>query len=112
MLHAMIMELIVLRSPALKDHPNMPGIEGICWDIPRDEEKVWPVLVFEKARFGDLRKFMSGDDGKKLGFGERIGICAGIALAVRDMHGASMISASHFQAKMVTDVSQTSFMAT
>jgi serine/threonine protein kinase len=82
----LIAEISVLGHPSIRDHPNIIRLEGICWDVVPGGEKVWPVLVFEKARHGDLHTFMEQAEGKRLTLEERLNVCADIAMAVNDMH--------------------------
>jgi hypothetical protein len=86
---ALIAEISVLRHPSIRDHPNIIRLEGICWDVVSNSEKVWPVLVFEKARHGDLHTFMGQAKGKKMTIEERLNICIDIAIALMDMHSSS-----------------------
>ena len=53
---AILQELVVLSHPVIQKHEHIVRLEGIYWDIPSDHE-MWPVLVFQKARFGDLWRF-------------------------------------------------------
>lgn len=85
----LIAEISVLGHPLIRDHPNILKLEGICWDVVPDDEKVWPVLVFKKARHGDLQTFMEQAEGKRLSLEERLDLCADIATAVHDMHSNS-----------------------
>ncbi len=87
-LSALIAEISVLGHPAIRYHPNIANIEGICWDVVDGGEQVWPVLVFEKTRFGDLNRFMTTSLGKELDIKNRLDILFDIALAVRDLHAA------------------------
>ena len=82
----LIAELSILGHHAVRKHPNIAKIEGICWDVISGGEKVWPVFVFEKSRHGDLGMFMSSDLGRRLGFKERLDLLYDIALAIRDLH--------------------------
>jgi hypothetical protein len=58
----LINEITVLRHPATQGYPNTLELQEIYWDIsPRmqehdtpDNEKVWPVLMFEKSYLRDL----------------------------------------------------------
>jgi hypothetical protein len=86
---ALIAEISILGHPSMRDHPNIIRLEGICWDLVSGSDKVWPVLVFEKSQHGDLQAFMGRAEGKRLTLGERLNICANIALAVMDMHSSS-----------------------
>jgi hypothetical protein len=86
---ALIAEISVLRHPSIRNHPNIIRLEGVCWDVVSNSEKVWPVLVFEKAQHGDLHTFMGQAEGKRLTIEERLNVCIDIARAVMDMHSSS-----------------------
>ena len=81
--------MLVLSHPSVRDHPNVLSLEGICWDVVSGGEKVWPVLVFEKARNGDLLTFMGQAKGRGLAMVERLNMCVDIAIAVMHMHSSS-----------------------
>ena len=57
-------ELIVLGHSAIQEHPNIAKLQGLCWDI--SDDKIWPVLVFEKSHFDDLYSFATSLVGKEL----------------------------------------------
>lgn len=80
-----INEIIVLSHPAIQRHPNIVELQGICWDIPSDDE-VWPVLVLEKCHFGDLYHFLRLPVGRDLSTNERLELCLDIGIAIADMH--------------------------
>ena len=82
---SVISEVLVLGHSSLREHPNILSLQGVCWDISPDQ-KVWPVLVFEKAQMGNLESFMDSDTGKLLPIKDKLKICSGIAAAVREMH--------------------------
>ena len=84
-LKIIISELLVLGHPSLAKHPNIIPLQGICWDLSQDE-KVWPVLVFEKAQMEDMTKFMGSDSARLLSMDDKLTLCGGIAAAIRDMH--------------------------
>jgi hypothetical protein len=69
----------------IRMHPNIVELQGLCWDIPSDEE-VWPVLVFEKAQFGDLYSFATLPVGRDLCIAERLKLCVDVGTAIMDMH--------------------------
>jgi hypothetical protein len=69
---ALITEASVLAHPAIRQQPNIINLEGICWDISKDGERVWPVLVFEKTEYGDLHRFIGSDVGRAMGFHEKL----------------------------------------
>ncbi len=85
-MRALIAEISVLGHPSIRYHPNVASIEGICWDVVLGGKEVWPVLVFEKARYGDLTKFMTSGLGKELDSKHRLEMLFDIALAIRDLH--------------------------
>jgi serine/threonine protein kinase len=85
---AFISEISILGHPLIQDHPNIVDLEGICWDITRDE--VWPVLVFEKSQFGDLYEFLASPPGRALNANERLKLCRSIASALIAMHSFGM----------------------
>ena len=85
-LRALIAEISILGHPAIRYHPNVASIEGICWDVVLGGEEVWPVLVFEKTRYGDLNRFMTSGPGKELDSKHRLEMLFDVALAVRDLH--------------------------
>lgn len=87
----LISEIEVLTHPAVREHPNITSLLGICWDIlPRG--RVWPVLLFEKAPFGDLWSFAATEAGQKMGIKTRIKLCSDIATAIRDLHQSGMFN--------------------
>jgi hypothetical protein len=84
----LINEIVALSDPSIRKHPNILELQGICWDIPSDNE-VWPVLVFEKSHFGDLRHFATLPVWMDLTMGERLKLCIDIGTAIADMHSNS-----------------------
>ena len=79
-------EMVVLSHPTVRQHEHIVTLEGICWDIPEDNQ-VWPVLVFEKSHLGDLHRFAGLESFKDLSIEDKLKLCANIGLAIRDMHG-------------------------
>ena len=82
----LISEVLVLSHPAVFRHPNIIRLEGVCWDVPLTEDKVWPVLVFEKSRCGDLDWFMNCGAGVGLPVLGRLSLSTDILAAVVEMH--------------------------
>jgi hypothetical protein len=80
-----VQEMVVLRHPAVRDHPHIVQLIGVCWDIS-DSSHVWPVLVFKKTHLGDLGHFMQTGNGKNLHVEDKSRICVEIGIALRDMH--------------------------
>jgi hypothetical protein len=84
----LITEITVLSQPVVRMHPNMAQLQGICWDISPNDDKPWPVLVFEKSHLGDLYHF-AGHGGKDMTIHERLELCIDIGRAIADMHSHS-----------------------
>jgi hypothetical protein len=84
----LVNEIIILGHPGLREHPNMVALQGICWDIPADDE-IWPVLVFEKSQFGDLYSFLTLPVGRDLQPVDRMNLCADVGAAILSMHSNS-----------------------
>jgi Protein tyrosine and serine/threonine kinase len=82
----LILEIAVLGNEVIRNHPNIIRLEGICWDIQPGEEKIWPVLVFEKSQYGDLEKFANSDRGKIMRFEDRLRLCVDIGTAIKDIY--------------------------
>lgn len=82
---ALIAEISVLGHRSLRGHGSINRLEGICWDIEPENERVWPVFVFEKTQHGDLKRFMERGAGTRLDLRNRLRLCAEIATAVSDL---------------------------
>ncbi|KAI1201810.1 hypothetical protein F5X97DRAFT_13102 [Nemania serpens] len=91
-------EIVILCHAQVRSHPNILELQGICWDIDTptdshgptgscssDEVKVWPVLVFEKSRYGDLFSFARSEEGRELDVYQRLALCGQIGRAVARM---------------------------
>lgn len=81
----LINEITVLGDSALREHPNIAQLQGICWDVSSDG-KVWPVLISEKSQLGDLYKFAHLPVWRELDIKKRLKLCIDIQTAVLDMH--------------------------
>ncbi|KAH8589486.1 kinase-like domain-containing protein [Bisporella sp. PMI_857] len=84
-IQALISEVIVLSHPSLRKHPNIVKLHGVCWDVASDGS-IWPVLVFEKAQYGDLYNFITLPIGRELCITERLKLCVDVGTAILDMH--------------------------
>ena len=78
-------EMVVLTHPMVRQHKLIITLEGICWDIPEDNQ-VLQVLVFEKSHLGDLHRFARLERFKNLSIEDKLKLCADTGLAIRDMH--------------------------
>ena len=81
----MMSEVLILSQPPIQSHPNIVGLEGICWEVKPETEKAVPVLVFEKASW-DLQQFMNVREGMDAVFEDRLKICADIGGAIEALH--------------------------
>lgn len=90
----LISEVLVLGHPVIRRHPNIIRLQGICWDVRPD--KVWPVLVFKKSQYGDLKRFMTSEPGEQMGIKDRLKLCRDIAAAILSMHSCRKYSNLQF----------------
>lgn len=79
-------EILVLGHPSIHDHPSIMTLEGVCWDVSAEDEKGWPVLVFEKSRYGDLEWFTNSGAGKTISLEEKLKLCTAVVTAIGEMH--------------------------
>ena len=86
----LISEVAILSLPQIRGHANINGLEGICWELrvngPDIGPAVRPVLVSNKADFGDLRRFLKSEDGMNLSLQQKLDICLDIARAMNELH--------------------------
>ncbi|XWX01596.1 hypothetical protein V2A60_009624 [Cordyceps javanica] len=87
---ALITEIAILSQPFVRDHANIVQLHAISWDISREDDKPWPVLVFEKSHLGDLYHF-ARHGGRDMTLEERLSFCADIGKAIVDMHSNHII---------------------
>ena len=95
--NAILSEMSILCHPLLRQHPYIIKMKGISWEITEKGDGVWPVIILDKAALGDLDFFMYTEEGKNLTFEKRLDLCAGIASAIRALHGCSMFIAIALQ---------------
>jgi hypothetical protein len=95
-IQVLINEVTVLGYKSIRNHPNIVELQGICWDVTSDDkgdDKVWPVLVFEKTQYEDLYNFAMLQVGRELCFAERLKLCTDVGMAIWDMHAISTLFA-------------------
>lgn len=80
-----VQEMVALSHPVVLNHEHIATLEGICWDIP-DDDQVWPVLVFQMSDLGDLYRFGKLETFKNLSINDKLNLCADIGIALRDIH--------------------------
>jgi hypothetical protein len=84
--NALVSEISILGHPLIRHHQNIVNLKGICWEAPPETEKVWPILILEKAQLGDLQSFICSEQGRKMSFEERLGLCTDGGSALVTMH--------------------------
>ena len=84
--NALVSEISILSHPLIRHHQNIVKLEGISWEIHRKSHKVWPVLVLEKAQLGDLKSFMSSEQGRLTTMRDRLELCTDVASAIIALH--------------------------
>ena len=91
--HELLVQILILGHPALRDHPNILTLHAIGWELEKPAEletAVWPVLIFEKTELKSLDGFMKSEKlGGDLSLTEKVDICADIASALATMHAHS-----------------------
>lgn len=80
-----VQKMVVLNHSMIQKHEHIVRLEGICWDISQDD-KIWPILIFQKSHFGDLYSFAKLEKFKSLSMEDKCDLCANIGVAIRDMH--------------------------
>ncbi|KAF3921278.1 hypothetical protein ABW21_db0207067 [Orbilia brochopaga] len=86
---ALLSEVYVLGHPVVRQHPNVNALQGVCWDLVYGEP--WPVLVFKKTGYGDLKQFMKTSEGRSMSFSDRINLCWDIGNAINLMHACHAV---------------------
>ena len=84
---SLINEMTVLSHRGIREHSNIVRLLGICWDT--SDSTIWPVLVFERSKFGDLFSFARTQLGRELDLNARLKLCIEIGKAVMEMHSQS-----------------------
>ncbi len=84
--NALVSEISILSHPLIRYHQNIVKLEGISWEIHNKSHKVWPVLVLEKAQLGDLKSFMSSEQGRLTTMRDRLELCTDVASAIIALH--------------------------
>lgn len=81
-------EIRVFAHPMMRNHHNVQRLEGLCWDTAADpnDESVLPVMVMEKASYGDSSAFINTALGKGLDLLARLRLCISVGTTLKDMH--------------------------
>ncbi|PMD20718.1 kinase-like protein, partial [Hyaloscypha hepaticicola] len=84
-------EIAILRHKNIMKHPNIVELYGICWEVNPIRAQILPVLVLEKARYGDLCCFRNSLEGQKLSVKTKLSLCTQIAEGLAILHAALII---------------------
>lgn len=87
-------EIATARHPDVVKSDYLAHLEGVCWDIERDGN-VWPVLVYEKARYGSLKSIVESPRTvapTMLGVTAKLRICTHIARGLATLHHSGTCS--------------------
>ncbi|KAI1414099.1 hypothetical protein F5Y13DRAFT_21775 [Hypoxylon sp. FL1857] len=103
----LLSEIVVLGYPTIRGYPYILELQAISWDVsPKTDtnnmdsglsndnssiSKVWPVLMFEMSRYGDLYQFATSPAGRGLDIKARIDICMQIGMAIGTMHAIRVV---------------------
>jgi len=103
-------EVSVLGQPAVLGCKNIVAIEGLTWHISRETTQPWPVLVFEKAGWGDLMSFVERGPGGEMDLSARLDLCAHVLAAVTVLHETRKLIAFWYQSNRGADLKQILYM--
>lgn len=93
---ALTAEIMVLGRDALRGHPNIVNLAGVCWDPTPGNGVVWPVLVARKSHHGDLLQFSKSTACKKLSVIEKFQLCRDIGSAIAAVHASGKLERTSF----------------
>lgn len=83
--NSMVCEMVAFHLPEIYRHPNIAKVEGLCFELVPESDKVWPVLVFRKAVLGSLDHFIDGLENA-LELADLVDACGEIAKGLRVLH--------------------------
>jgi hypothetical protein len=81
-------EIAILRHYNVSKHPNIVDFYGISWEINLIGGQILPVLVLEKAPYGDLFRFRNSPEGKNLSVKTKLSLCTQIAEGLAMLHAS------------------------
>ncbi|KAF8537380.1 hypothetical protein BDD12DRAFT_887761 [Trichophaea hybrida] len=87
---ALISEVLILGSPAVRGHPNIVNLVAVSWEVVEGGD-VRPVLVFEKAQRQDMDVFLKSEEGCEISFDARMSLCKEIAQGLMPLHGSNVV---------------------
>jgi serine/threonine protein kinase len=81
-------EIAILRHYNVRKHPNVVDFYGISWEVNPTGGQILPVLVLEKAPYGDLFHFRNSPEGKNLSVKTKLSLCTQIAEGLAMLHAS------------------------
>lgn len=100
----LVAEIAVLGHRAIRQHAHITQLRGICWDVSHDDDKPWPVLVFERSVLGNMYSYFTANIWRKNEFEERataLRHIIEIGSAIATMHSIrNCIQFTSFRAKL------------
>lgn len=88
---SIISEILILSIDTVRAHPNIVDLIGLGWDVDWPKDRVWPVLIFQKAAFGNLEDYLKSPEGRAASLEEKTRLCRDIVSGLSCMHTCSMI---------------------
>ncbi len=88
---SLISEVCILGHPIIRQNDHILRLEGACWDPFTTPDDIFPVLVFERTRHGNLADFMLSNHGKLLSMHDRLVLCTHLIKAIETLHSCSKI---------------------
>jgi serine/threonine protein kinase len=89
-LNPSITELVIAAHEDIKDHPNILSLDGICWEVTPEQERIFPVMVFEKFKHGDLYQFRNSSHWSSVGLTEKLSLMVDIIRGLHTLHSCNI----------------------
>jgi hypothetical protein len=80
----LVAEIAVLGCRAIREYLHIAQLLGICWDVSPDDDKPWPVLVFEESKLGNLHSYCWRPLRRT--FTDNLRFCVDIGTSIAAMH--------------------------
>lgn len=93
----LLSEILILRHPLLRFHPNLLRLRGIAWEFqspPGSNGHAMPMLISEECQLGNLKNLMLPAAGcrDRVPFIQRVSLCCQIGRAIDAMHKLSIVT--------------------
>jgi hypothetical protein len=74
---------------SILNSPYIQRVDGVSWSLNKRNRVADPVLMFEKAPYGDMYHFMTGGKGKSFDISDRLRMCRDVAIGLETLHNCS-----------------------